>query len=179
MSTAVSSKRYAQAVFQIAQKKNDFEDWQKSLQKISEIMGNPQFASLMENPRLHFEQKMKLIKEVLGAINPEALNLAYLLVHKGKIKNASQVSEEYESLLDEYKGIKRAEIITPIELDNTEKQRFQQQLEKLTGSKLKMHFQIDPELLGGFIARIDGTLIDGSVKNKLNILKKNISMATK
>lgn len=179
MSSAVSSKRYAQAIFQIARQKNDFEDWQKSLQKISAVMQDLTFASIMENPRLHFEQKTRLIKEMLGTINPLALNLAYLLVLKGRVRNAVQVADEYESLLDEYRGIKRADIITPIEINDTEKQQFREQLEKLTKSKLRMYFQVDPGLLGGFIARIDGTLIDGSVRNRLNLLKKNISTASK
>ena len=81
MSASVSSKRYALAIFQIAKDRNELDEWQINLGKIADLMQNPDFTAAVENPKLPFELKAKLTREVLGKINPLALNLAYLLIH--------------------------------------------------------------------------------------------------
>ena len=89
------------------------------LKKIADLMQNPEFASAIENPKLPFELKAKLVEEMLGKVKPLALNLAYLLIVKNKFKNAEQIAKEFDHLLNEYHGIKHAEIITAIPMDNT------------------------------------------------------------
>ena len=179
MSVAVSSKRYAQAIFEIAMKSHELDEWQNNLKKIAELMQNDEFSALMENPKLRFEKKSQLIDATLGKINPLARNLIYLLVLKNKFKNASQISDQYTSLVDEHKGIKKADVITSIPLDDLEKRSLVDRLEKLVESKLRVNFEVDINIIGGFVARIDGTLLDGSISNKLEILRNNIGQIRK
>jgi F-type H+-transporting ATPase subunit delta len=179
MSVAVSSKRYAQAIFAIAMESHALDEWQNNLLKITELMQNDEFSSLMENPKLRFEKKSTLIDAVLGKINPLARNLAYLLVLKNKFKYAGQIADQYISLVDECKGIKKADVITSIPLDDMEKRKLVDRLEKLVESKLRVEFEVDINIIGGFVARINGTLLDGSISNKLAILRNNISLIRK
>ncbi len=174
MSVTISSKRYAQAAFQIAIERNELRKWHSDLRKVAGLMENPEFAIVAENPKLPFEVKAKLTRESLGKINPLALNLAYILIAKSKSRSASQIAEEYDHLVDDYHGIKRAEVTTVIPLDDSEKKKLGQRLEAIIGSKVNMEFTIDHSILGGFIIRVNGMLIDGSVRNKLELLKKNI-----
>jgi F-type H+-transporting ATPase subunit delta len=175
MSVALSSRRYAQAVFQIAAEKNNYDNWQKSLKEISELLLNPDFARVLDNPKIRFEQKEKIIKSALHNADPLAINLALLLVIKNKFNSAGQIAEEYGRLCDEAKGIKRAQFTTAIELAQNEKNNALALLESLTGYKLSMEFNIDASIIGGFIARINGTLIDGSIRSKLDQLRDQIS----
>jgi F-type H+-transporting ATPase subunit delta len=175
MSITTSSKRYAQAVFQIARDRNNLDVWQTDLNKITELMQNSDFLSVIENPKISFELKAKLIRELLGKVNPLALNFSYLLIVKNKFKNASQIAEEFEHLLNEYRGIRNAEIITAIAIDNSDRNNLTKRLETMLGSKIAVDFKVDPAILGGFIAKVDGNLIDGSIRNKLEMLKKNMA----
>ena len=175
MSASVSSKRYAQAIFQIAKDKNELDEWQTNLGKIADLMQNPDFADAVENPKLPFELKAKITREVLGKINPLALNLAYLLILKNKFKNSAQIAREYDQLLDEFHGILRAEITTAVPLDDSDKKNLGQRLETMIDSKLHLEFNVDPGIIGGIIARIKGSLIDGSVRSKLQIMKRNLA----
>ena len=138
-------------------------------------MENKEFAEIIENPKVPFDLKAKLAEENLKGIDPLALNLVFLLIHKNKIELADQITEEYEREVDEYNGIKRADVVSAIPVDDAYKKRLGQQLEEIIGSKLNIKFEVDPEILGGFVAKIDGKLIDGSIRNRLEILKKNIS----
>jgi F-type H+-transporting ATPase subunit delta len=104
-----------------------------------------------------------------------ALNLIYLLMAKGKLNNARQLADEYERLLNDHYGIKSAEVTTAIALDDAERERLGHHLEAIVGKKIRINTQIDPNILGGFIARIDDSLIDGSIRNKLEMLKKSLA----
>jgi len=175
MPITTSVKRYAQAVFEIALESNKLKEWQSNLGKVARLMQDAEFTALIENPKMPFEQKTRLAREILGKTNPMALNLVYLLIAKGKLKNAGQLADEYEHLLNDHYGIKSAEVTTAILLDDAERERLSHHLEAIVGKKVSIRTQIDPDILGGFIARIDDSLIDGSVRNKLDMLKKSLA----
>ncbi len=175
MPITTSVKRYAQAVFEIALESNKLKEWQSNLGKIAQLTRNTEFATLVENPKVPPELKEKLAREILGKINPMALNLVYLLIAKGKLKDAGQLADEYERLLNDHQGIKTADVTTAIALDNTEREKLGRHLEELIGKKVRINAQVNPDILGGFIARIDDSLIDGSIRNKLKTLKKSLA----
>jgi F-type H+-transporting ATPase subunit delta len=179
MSVTTSTKRYAQAVFEIALESNKLKEWQSNMAKIAKVVQDDEFVSLAENPKVPFDMKTKLVQEKLGKTESMALNLVYLLISKGKIKIANQISEEYERLLNEHYGIKRAEVTTAIPLDSGEKEKLGQNLETLVGKKISMNVQVDPDILGGFIARIDDSLIDGSIRTRLEMLKRKLAETRK
>jgi F-type H+-transporting ATPase subunit delta len=175
MPVTTSVKRYAQAVFEIALESNKLKVWQSNLTKIAKLVQDDEFVLLAENPKIQFDLKTKLVQERLRKINPMALNLVYLLISKGRLKTASQISDEYNRLLNEHYGIKNAEVTTAIPLDNMEREKLGQNLEALVGKKVSMNVQVNPDILGGFIAIIDDSLIDGSIRNKLEMLKKSLA----
>jgi F-type H+-transporting ATPase subunit delta len=179
MSVLVSSKRYAKAIFEIAGENRNFEEWQIDLDKIAVIMQNPDLALLLDNPKLKFEQKTDLIDRFLGKINPQALNFAHLLILKNKYQNAKQIGEQYRTFVDEFNGIKRAEIVSAIPLDDSDKNKIVDRLEQIIGNRIKAEFEVDARILGGFVARIDGSLIDGSIKNRLDSLRNSIGLIKK
>ena len=175
MPITTSAKRYAQAVFEIALESKKLKEWQSNLGKIAQLARNTELTTLVENPKITFELKAKLVREILGKINPIALNLVYLLIAKGKLKDAGQLADEYERLLNDHYGIKSAEVTTAIALDGTERERLSHHLEAIVGKKVSIKIQVNPDILGGFIARIDDSLIDGSIRNKLEMLKKGLA----
>lgn len=179
MISTISARRYAQAIFQIAKANNNLDEWAKDLKRIAEIAKDQDVIDIIENPKVLFDQKAALIKQKLGKANDLVLNLCYLLIMKGKLKNAGQIADEYEALLDEHKGIKHALVTTAVPVDEAEKAKIAAQLEKITGKKISVKLQVNPAILGGIIARIEDTQIDGSVRNKLELLRKDLVQATK
>jgi F-type H+-transporting ATPase subunit delta len=175
MPSPTSVKRYAQAVFEIACETDNLTDWQSDLKAIAQLKQDSEFMDLSENPKLPFELKMKLAQAKLNKISPMALNLVYLLLSRNKFKFVDRLAEEYERLLRDYRGVKSAEVTTAVALDPKETQTLSQRLEAIVGKKVIISNRVDPDILGGFIARIDDSLIDGSVRNELETLKKNLA----
>jgi len=174
MARITSGKRYAQAALELAVERGELESWQVSLRKIAELTGDEKLVALLESPKLPFLVKKGLLEERLGKINPLALNLACLLMSRGRLRLVNNISQEYDRLLDAYHGIEHAEVVTALPLDNEDKKRLSRQLEEIVGCKIVIDAQVDPSVVGGFIAKIGDTLIDGSIRNRLESLRKSL-----
>ena len=76
--------------------------------------------------------------------------------------------------LDEYHGIQTAEVVTAVPLDNKDKEKLSDTLGTMIGKKVVLKSGVDPEILGGIVARVGGKLLDGSTRSKLMALKKEL-----
>jgi F-type H+-transporting ATPase subunit delta len=174
MARIASGKRYAQAAFELAREKNELESWQVDLRKIAELSTDESITDLLENPRLPFQLKRELLETRLGDINALALNLACLLVGKGILGIAGDISREYDRLLDAHRGIEHAEVVTALSLDEGDRQRLSSKLGELVRRKVIVDARVDPAIIGGFKAKVDDMLIDASVRNRLESLRKSL-----
>ena len=172
MPRIASGKWYAQAAFELALEKKDLESWQKGLEKIAELTVNEEFLGVMENPKVPFETKKKILKEGLGEINPLALNLAFLLVSKDGLNLAADVAKQYRLLMEAHQGIERARITTAVPLTDKDRDLVSRRLREMVNRKVVLETQVDPSVIGGLVVRIGDTLIDGSVRQNLDTLQK-------
>jgi len=170
----VYTKRYAQAVFEIALETGELDRWQSDLRKIAGLGEDTALIALLENPKFHFVDKSRLLREQLGDINPLALNLVHLLVIKSRLSMLAEIADEYQRLLDSYRGIEQVEVITAIPLDDEDKLRLRERLGAAIGKKVVLKPEVDSSLIGGIIARIGDKLLDGSTRSKLLALKKEL-----
>jgi len=174
MVKGVSARRHAQAVFQIAMENNNLETWQADLELIAEALGHPQFATLLENPKIRFSDKEKLLQNVLKGINPTAMNLAYFLVSKNRIRIVGELVTEFKRLMNAQHGRESAEIITAVPLSDEEKEQIQKKLTTITQKDVVVTTQVDPSIMGGLVAKAGDQLIDGSIRTRLKELKKSL-----
>jgi len=169
-----SGKRYAQAAFELALEKNELESWQISLKKIAGIAADVKLMALLENPKLPFDAKKSLLEERLGEVNPLALNLTCLLMSRGRLRIAGDISQQYNLLLDAHYGIEHAEVVTALPLGDEDKERISNKLGGMTGHKVIIDAQVDPAVIGGFSAKIGDMLIDGSIRSRLESLRRSL-----
>jgi len=162
-------------VFNIARERNELDRWQSDLKKIASLGEEATFMALAENPKIRFEDKVRLLSEGLGDINPLALNLVYLLMAKGRFSMVGDVADGYQRLLDSYRGIEQAEVTTAIPLDDKDKQRLGERLGAVVGKKVVLKPKVDSNVVGGIVARIGGKLLDGSTRSKLAALKNKMA----
>ena len=169
------ARRYAQAVFAIAQEQQALDAWQADLEKISGLLQDGELAALLQNPKVPFEAKAGLLTEQLEDVNPLALNLVYLLLSRGGLALAADIAAEYRQLLDSYRGIEPAEVATAVPLTDEDKKQLAGQLGAITGKEVVIKAVVDPALLGGITARIGGKLLDGSTRSRLKALKRALA----
>ena len=130
--------------------------------------------ALLENPNLSFAAKKSLLQERLGKINPLTSNLALLLVSKGLLNRSDDLLEKYNELLDAHRGVERAKVTTALSLGDKERDAFSRRLGEIVGRRVVVDAQVDPSVIGGFVARIGDMLIDGSIHQRLESLKRSM-----
>ena len=177
MARGASARRYSQAVFEIALEQNELEAWKADLNQIAAVLVDPELVSLLESPKLPFSHKDELLSERLKGVRPLALNLARILVTKGRLRLAGQIAVGYEQLVDAYYGIEHAEVTTAILLDDVDKETLASHLGTLVGKRLTLEIRVDPLILGGVSVRLGNKLIDGSTRARLESLRQSLTKA--
>ncbi len=177
MASKASSKRYAQAVFEIASEAGELERWQSDLEKMVQIVKDEDIRRFLESPKIHFEAKSKLLSGYMKGVNPLVLNLVLMLISRGRLNIVGEISDEYQRLWKSSRGIELAEVTTAVSLSKEDEQKLARQLGRIVGKKVEIKLDINPGIIGGFIARIGDRLLDGSTRGKLAALKKELAGA--
>ncbi len=159
----------------IAVETKRLEEWRSALRRIEGVFTDPQLHALLENPKAPFVLKKQLLEEKLKGLDPLVINLASLLVVKARTRLIGQITAEYEVLLNRQYGIEPARVTTAVPIDDEEKARLAQRLSALTGKKVAVKLEVEPDLVGGIVARIGDKLIDGSIRNRLALLKNRLA----
>jgi F-type H+-transporting ATPase subunit delta len=174
MARRLSGKWYAQAMFGLALENKEIESCQQGLEQLAELNRDESLMALFDNPKFPFETKERLLKEGLGEVHPFVLNLGLLLISKDNLGLAEDISNQYRLLFDAHRGVEHAELTTAIPLDEKDREVFSRRIGEILGRAVTFDLQVDPSIIGGFIARIGDTLMDGSVRNNLDNLGKNL-----
>ena len=182
MANSAYARRHAQAVFETALERKELNRWQSDLRRIASLVKDATLFALLENPEVRFDDKAKVLSERLGEVNPEALKLVSLLVTKGRLAVIGDIADEYQRLLDNYRGIEGAEVAevtTAIPLDDEDRLRLAQRITTIVGKPVVLKPKVDSSLIGGIIIRVGDKLIDGSIRSKLEALKREMGRTAK
>lgn len=170
------ARRYAEAVFQIGVENNTVDRWRDDLRTIAEYYGNKRLLFVLSEPKIPAQRKEQVVRDLLAdKVQPEALNLALLLVERELAPLAPAISQAFDQRYNDYKGIAVAQVTTAIPLDESLRTQIRQQLSQLTGKQIQMQERVSPDILGGAIARVGDTLIDGSLRRRFELLRQQIA----
>ncbi len=180
MASSVYARRYAQTVFKMAQEGKELNRWQSDLRKIASLVRDEAVFSLLENPEVSFDEKSRVLSERLGDVNPEALKLVSMLVSKGRLGMMTDIADEYQRLLDNYRGVEGvelAEVTTAVPLDDEDMLKLAQRITEIVGKPVALKPKVESNLIGGIMIRVGDKLIDGSVRSKLAALRNEMGRA--
>jgi len=174
----LSARPYTQAVFEIALAEKQLDRWQSDLEEVVKLGQDPKIVAFLEDKRIGFSDKLKLLSGTECHINPLVFNLVCLLAHKGRLHMLPAIAEEYQHMLSSHRGIARAEVTTAAPLDDENRLKISRLLGDITGKKVEFEPEVDPSLVSGIVVRVEGKLLDGSLRSRLAALKRRV-MSTK
>lgn len=172
MASRAIAKRYAEAIFDLASEEDRRDAWQEDLNRLA-LAANDEVASVFfASPNVEPEQKVAVLEEYLpGSADTEVRNLARILISRRRFEAMPQIAAIFRDMVLEARGIAIAEVTTAIELTDDEMQSITSRLEGLIGQQLEVRPKVDPDIIGGFIARIGDQLVDGSVRSQLRNMR--------
>jgi F-type H+-transporting ATPase subunit delta len=130
-----------------------------------------------ENPAIPAEQKRRVLDVIAerDGLSRQVRNLVAVLIDHRRIHFLEPIIRQLEKELDARLGFAEAQITSARALGDAEKQEFEAQVGKLTGKKVRAHYDEDQALLGGAVVRVGSTIYDGSVKGQLERMREEIS----
>ena len=174
MATTVS-RRYAQAVLSLAKEGNTLDAWQADLKLLADAMADKAVAGFLASPNTPNGSKLQLVDYILANAQPEARNLAHMLVERNRLTIIPDLYETFVAAVLNERGIAVAEVTTAEPLTLPEQQAVRDQLGKIVGKTIELRMRTDPAIIGGIIARVGDQLIDGSVVNQLRALRARLA----
>jgi len=101
-------------------------------------------------------------------------NFSMLLADKNRLAYLPDIGSVYAMLLDEAQGIMRGKVLTAVALPEKRQGEIKQKLEKQTGRKLVLGYDVDPGIIGGLVLQIGDKVLDASLKAQLSKMKEQI-----
>jgi len=170
-----AAKRYAKAVFELAEQDADIEGWSQRLARIRELFSEPDVAAVLSNPTIANEQRESLVVDSPHLLDQEATNLARLLIESGRIHEMADIEDEFQRMADDAAGRVRATLTTAIELDTPDRERFARELSKRLEKDVRLSVVVDPRILGGLRLQYGDRVVDATVAARLQQLRRRLA----
>jgi F-type H+-transporting ATPase subunit delta len=167
--------RYAEAIFAIAREQNTIDRTLEDIQGIASLFSNRTLVYLLNEPKVPTRRKEQALRQALAPrVLPTSLNLALLVVQRQIVEAMPNIARELAQLVLDYKNQAVAEVTTAATMDEQQLNSVKQALEHRTGKTILMQTKVQPEILGGVIARVGDQVIDGSIRHRLAVLKQQL-----
>jgi len=181
------ARRYAKALFSLADERAQIEQWSKGLEVLRHLLTWPELRDAVANPALDRDQRRAIAKalavtaevaspkllarEVLG-LEEDVRNLLLLLADRNRLAYLPAILDDFRALADRRLGRVRARVTSAVPLADDETRRIAEQLARATSSQVIVETAVDPALLGGVVAQVGSTVYDGSVRAQLEQLRR-------
>jgi F-type H+-transporting ATPase subunit delta len=167
---------YGRALFNVVQAEGELDRVEDELFRFGKILDtNHELKQALSDQSIDRVQREKILQELLAEkVSPHTLGLLSFIVGQGRARQLPQILEQLSRLAAEARDSVIAEVRTAVPLEGQQRDALAAALSKATGKKVEVKALVDPAVLGGVVAKIGDTVIDGTVKHKLEQLKDQV-----
>ncbi|MBL8124421.1 MAG: F0F1 ATP synthase subunit delta [Blastocatellia bacterium] len=177
MSVETIARRYGTALADVVIKTGETETVKAELKTWEEMMtSSADLLSAFSNPAIAHLDKEKVLESLISKAAPSrtTANFLRVLLKNNRLTELGDINDKFVAILEERGGIVAAHVTAARELSDDQKAELRSNLEKLTGKKVQLNFEINKEIIGGVVTRIGSTVYDSSVKTQLENLKEQL-----
>jgi F-type H+-transporting ATPase subunit delta len=169
------ARRYAGAIFEIGLKQHALDRTLEDVKGIAQVFAHRTLAYLLREPKIPTLRKVAAVRQALANnVLPSSLNLALLVVQRELVVLMPNIARELEQLVLNYHNQAVAEVTTATKLDDAQMALIKKALERRTGKEVLLKTKVQPDILGGVIARVGDQVIDGSIRYRLSALRQQL-----
>jgi len=165
-------QKYARALFEVADEQNSLDEVNKGLQRIDTSFKElPQLADFLTSPQVDWKDKAALTNTLTQGLSPFIVNFTALIMQKERQFILPGLAGEFQKLLALRARRKEVVVTTVIPLPEPERLLLEAKLREIFAEEFVLENKLNPDLIAGFRVKIGHTVIDGSVKRKLEELR--------
>jgi F-type H+-transporting ATPase subunit delta len=175
---ATIARPYANAVFELAKERRAIDEWSKQLQLAAAVAAQPQILEIIESPATTGIEKSNTVARVCGDdLSREGKQFVLVLARNKRLHLIGEISAQFEALRAQEEASLDVEVVSAFALSETEQRRLVEALGRRFDREIQLTAQVDESLIGGAVIRAGDTVIDGSVKGKLEKLAETLQRA--
>lgn len=173
----VIAKRYARALYELGQEESIHQGLLDDLEKMTLVVQESgEFRSIMESPLYDIILKKRILKDIVSTlkISQYIENFLNILLDKDRFVHLQEIRDAYKQFMDESSGRVRANITSAFELNKEQISQISKTLSTLVKKEVDVDVSVEPSLIGGLIAEVEGMIYDGSIKTQISRLKQSL-----
>ena len=162
------ARPYAKAAFEAARERKRLGPWSQALRTGAAVIGDSRVGPLLDNPRVTPEELAALVIEIAGQkLDEEGRNFVRTLADNRRLALLPEISRLFDELKSEAEGIIEVTVTSAAPLDEAQRRKLAQALERRLGRQVRMQCATDPKLIGGAVLRAGDWVLDGSLRARL------------
>jgi F-type H+-transporting ATPase subunit delta len=173
------SKNYAETLFALATKHSQLGEYGAALETVARLLDeDPRFRMFLETPRIDDAARKEVVRRVFGASLPKnVVNFVLVTIDKRRQRLLRSIARQYNLLLDVHFGREHVEVTLARKADAATEELITQRLSTSLGREAIPHFRIKPEIIGGLVVRTKDTIYDGSIRRRLEGMRRRLLRA--
>jgi len=169
---------YARALFEVAQDQGKLDDVRDQLGEFADALdSNQEMQVFFFSPYFSTPEKVEGLDNVVTGAEPIVQNFLKLLIEKSRMPAVFRVRRVFDELWQRENKLLPVEITSAIELDRKTVKQIGDRIGEETGQKIELSEHVDPDILGGLIVRVGNSIIDSSIRARLDQLRRQVAKA--
>ena len=167
---------YADAMFSVAQAEGTLDEVTDELFRFARAYeGSDELRGALTDPHLPASRRQQIVEDLLGGkANGTTVSLISMVIGAGRARDLPAIIDAAVAKTADSESKAVAEVRSVIELTDDQRTRLAAAIQKATGKSVEVKVVIDPTILGGVVTTVGDTVIDGSVKTRLDQLKNSL-----
>ena len=169
---------YAKALFEAAKDLGKLDTIRDQLgQFVDALNENQEMQLFLFSPSFSSAEKIEALERAVTDAEPEFLNFLELLLEKGRIPVIFRIQRQYNAMWDKENKRLGVTVTSAVELDPDVTKRISDEIEEQTGNTVELTSRVDPDILGGLVVQVGNMILDTSIQNRLEKLRKSVASA--
>jgi F-type H+-transporting ATPase subunit delta len=169
---------YAEALFEVAEAKGELDAVREGLGRFADAVGAERDLQVfLFSPHFSTAEKREGLRRAVSGAEPELLNFLELLIEKHRMPEVLRIRRRFEELCKRAEGRIDVTVTSAVELDPAVVAKIGEEIERQTGRKVELASRVDEEVIGGVVLQVGNMVLDASIRNRLEKLRKSVAQA--
>ena len=169
---------YSRALFEVGKEQDKLDELREQLGEFADaVQDNHDLAVFFFSPYFSTQEKKDGLERVLDGADEALVNFLGLLIDNHRMPALFRIRRQYDELWEEENQLLPVQITSAIELDEDTVAHIGDTIGEQTGQQVDVSRQVDPDILGGIVLRVGNSILDASIRNRLQRLRRQIARA--
>jgi F-type H+-transporting ATPase subunit delta len=169
---------YARALFEVAREQGKLDVVREQLgQFVGALNENADLRVFFFSPYFSTEEKKDGLRRAVEGADPAIVNFLETLLERHRMPVIFRIRDQYERLWDEENRLLPVEVTSAVDLDEATVKSIGERIGEQTGQRVELTSKVDPSILGGIVLRVGNSILDASIKHRLDQLRKHVAQA--